>query len=50
MSEEFAPIVDQARLSLLAQYEYKMRPRVGVHLNNIIDTMKIYLDKYLPAN
>lgn len=49
MSEEFEPLVDQLRLYLLAAYEVQLRPHIGESLNNGIDIIKIYLDKYMPA-
>lgn len=49
MAEEFSPMVDQARLRLLGEYEYRLRSSIGGPLNTAIETIKVYLDKYLPA-
>lgn len=47
--DEFSPMVDDARMRLLGQYEQNLRPSMGASLNNAIETIKAFLDRYMPA-
>lgn len=49
MAAEFTPLVDQARTKALGEYEHRLRPRIGAALDNLITTIKAYLDLFLPS-
>lgn len=44
-----SPLMDRARTAALGRYESCLRPQIGPVTNEIIDTIKIYLDMFLPA-
>lgn len=43
------PMMDHARLAVLGKYENCLRPQIGEVASEIIDTMKIYLDLFMPT-
>lgn len=50
MINEFTPLVDSTRMDLLAKYEYTLRPQIGDYLSRGIEIIKVFLDKFMPAN
>lgn len=49
LASEMAPMMDHARATVLGKYENCLRPQVGEVASEIIDTMKIYLDLFMPT-
>lgn len=49
LGSEMTPLLDRARTAALGRYESCLRPQIGELTSDIIDTIKIYLDLFLPA-
>ncbi|CAJ1062666.1 apolipoprotein A-II [Xyrichtys novacula] len=49
MADEARPLVDKARTALLGMYEEHLRPKYGEGLNEAINQIKVFLDKYMPT-
>merc|ERR1739838_420140 len=49
LAEEAAPLVDKARTAALGAYGAYLRPHIGTYLDEAINNIKVYLDKYLPS-
>nr|XP_057909440.1 apolipoprotein A-II [Doryrhamphus excisus] len=49
MAEEINPLVEKARMAALGVYGHYLRPHIGQYLSDSIDQIKIYLDKFMPA-
>uniref|UniRef100_A0A672FJ32 Apolipoprotein A-II n=1 Tax=Salarias fasciatus TaxID=181472 RepID=A0A672FJ32_SALFA len=49
LGAEVGPLVDSARTSALGAYEQHLRPQIGEQLSNLINDIKGYLDKVMPA-
>ncbi|KAM9852649.1 apolipoprotein A-II [Aulostomus maculatus] len=49
MAKELTPIVDRARTAMLGVYGAYVRPSYGQHISDAIDSIRVYLDQYLPA-
>lgn len=47
--EEFSPLVDKARKSILGVYGQYLRPHIGQYLDSAIKNIKVHLDTVLPA-
>lgn len=49
LASDLAPMMDYARGTVLGKYENCLRPQIGEVTSEIIDTMKIYLDLFMPT-
>lgn len=49
LATEMTPLMDKARLTVLGKYEACLRPQIGEITSEIIDTIKIYLDMFMPT-
>ncbi|KAM7421213.1 hypothetical protein PAMA_015390 [Pampus argenteus] len=47
--QEVGRVADTARTAALGAYAQYARPHIGTYLSDAIDSIKVYLDKYLPA-
>uniref|UniRef100_A0A3Q2Y0K7 Apolipoprotein A-II n=1 Tax=Hippocampus comes TaxID=109280 RepID=A0A3Q2Y0K7_HIPCM len=47
--EEFSPLVDKARKSVLGVYGHYLRPHIGQYLDSAIKNIRVHLDTFLPA-
>ncbi|KAF7652183.1 hypothetical protein LDENG_00100170 [Lucifuga dentata] len=49
MGDEVGPLMEKASLNTLGVYGYYLRPYIGSYLDTAINHIKIYLDRFLPA-